>query len=99
MIDRNAIIVIIVYENGECREYHLTGRVGQTIHALVMAGRQGVTALEMSSWALRLGAYIHTLRHRYQLVIHTVMEPHEGGMHARYVLESPVTIARLEMQD
>ena len=65
-------------------------QVGRTLAALVFAGGKGVTALEMSSWAYRLGAYIHRLRHDYGLDIETFHEPHDGGWHGRYVLHTPV---------
>lgn len=70
----------------------LNNRLGQTIRALVEKGTLGITALEMSNWALRLGAYIHILRHEYGLAILTVMEPHEDGKHGRYILQSNVTL-------
>lgn len=70
----------------------LNNRLGQTIRALVEKGALGITALEMSNWALRLGAYIHILRHEHGLAILTVMEPHEDGKHGRYILQSNVTL-------
>ena len=60
--------------------------------ALINAGCCGVTALELSGWAYRLGAYVHTLRHGYGLEIETLREPHDGGWHARYVLHTPCEI-------
>ncbi len=60
--------------------------------ALINAGSKGVTALELSSWAYRLGAYVHTLRHNYGLAIETLREPHDGGWHGRYVLHTPCQI-------
>jgi hypothetical protein len=69
------------------------GQVAKALAALVRAGAVGVTALEMSSWAYRLGAYVHTLRREFGLAIETVREPHDWGWHARYVLHSPVVIA------
>jgi hypothetical protein len=71
----------------------LTGQVAKALAALVRAGAAGVTALEVSSWAYRLGAYVHTLRREFGLAIETVREPHEGGWHGRYVLHSPVVLA------
>ena len=71
----------------------VTGQVAKALAALVHSGAAGVTALEMSSWAYRLGAYVHTLRRDCGLAIETVREPHEGGWHGRYVLHSPVVIA------
>jgi hypothetical protein len=64
----------------------------RALAALIGAGSQGVTALELSSWAYRLGAYVHTLRHDYGLAIETLREPHDGGWHGRYVLHTPCQI-------
>ena len=72
--------------------FTVSGQVAKALAALLSAGAAGVTALEVNSWAYRLGAYVHTLRHRYGLVIETVRELHEGGWHGRYVLRSPVSI-------
>ena len=71
----------------------VTGQVAKALAALVHSGAAGVTALEVSSWAYRLGAYVHTLRREFGLAIETVREPHDWGWHARYVLHSPVVIA------
>ncbi|WP_411290783.1 hypothetical protein [Sphingorhabdus sp.] len=64
----------------------------RALAALISAGSKGVTALELSSWAYRLGAYVHTLRHDYGLEIETLREPHDGGWHGRYVLHTPCQI-------
>ena len=64
----------------------------RALSALISAGSQGVTASELSSWAYRLGAYVHTLRHDYGLAIETLREPHDGGWHGRYVLHTPCQI-------
>jgi hypothetical protein len=64
----------------------------RALAALIKAGSKGVTALELSSWAYRLGAYVHTLRHDYGLTIETLREPHDGGWHGRYVLHTPCQI-------
>ena len=72
------------------------GRVAQTICWLCEQQGKGVTSQEMSSWALRLGAYIHILRHKHNVNIRTDDEPHEGGIHGRYVLTSPVQIIKIE---
>ena len=72
--------------------FTVSGQVAKALAALLSAGAAGVTALEVNSWAYRLGAYVHTLRHDYGLAIETVREPHEGGWHGRYVLRSPVSI-------
>lgn len=85
-----------LYQEGEEKIYCVTGRVAQTIMHLVEAGKHGITALEMSSWAFRLGAYIHRLRREYNVDIETKREPHIGGSHARYILHSPVEIQEVE---
>ena len=72
--------------------FTVSGQVAKALAALSSAGAAGVTALEVNSWAYRLGAYVHTLRHDYGLAIETQREAHEGGWHGRYVLRSPVSI-------
>lgn len=64
----------------------------RALAALIKAGSKGVTALELSSWAYRLGAYVHILRHDYGLTIETLRERHDGGWHGRYVLHTPCQI-------
>lgn len=87
------------------RDIVATGRYGQTLKALVEAGERGVTALEMSNWALRLSHYVFILRTdpRYALDIETRYEDHEvngmgPGRHGRYFLHSYVQLVsdRLE---
>ncbi|MES2119721.1 MAG: hypothetical protein V4513_03990 [Pseudomonadota bacterium] len=73
--------------------FTVAGQEAKALLALVSAGSDGRTALEVASWAYRFGAYVWKLRHRYGLAIETRRELHEGGWHARYVLASPVTIA------
>ena len=72
--------------------FAVIGQVANALVALVEQGGSGVTALEVHSWAYRLGAYVHTLRHEHGLMIETVREDHEGRWHARYRLLSPVSI-------
>lgn len=71
-------------------------RVRQTLAALIDAGPNGVTSLEISSWALRLSEYIRRLRHDYHLSITTQDEPHDiGGIkatHGRYRLVDRVEV-------
>lgn len=73
----------------------VTGQAARTLVALVKAGRKGVTALEVSGWALRLAAYVHKLK-KLGLDIEMIREPHTGkagnGWHGRYVLKTPVTV-------
>lgn len=77
---------------GPAGSFTATGQVAKALAALVAAGARGVTALEVNSWAYRLGAYVHSLRHDCGLTIETVREPHEGGWHGRYVLRCRVTL-------
>ena len=91
------------YSNGQCARkpieaigpagrFTVKGQKARTLVALVSAGGAGVTALEMSSWALRLAAYVKPLRDDFGLSIETVRELHDGGWHGRYVLHTPVSI-------
>ncbi len=70
-----------------------TGREAQTILALVDAGQRGITSLEAfkAGWAVRLGAYVFDLK-KMGVSIRTEREPHDGGNHARYVLDGKVEI-------
>lgn len=87
------------------RDIVVTGRYAQTLKALIDAGDKGTTALEISSWALRLSHYIDVLRKddRFHLNIETQLEPHEvdgmgAGRHARYFLRSRVQIVSNYME-
>jgi hypothetical protein len=95
MITQNTTVVFCRYINGERHQYLVRGRIAQTLYHLVQASERGITALEVSTWALRLAAYVCILRHDYGLDIVTLREPHEGGSHARYVLHTPVEILEL----
>jgi hypothetical protein len=68
------------------------GQVAKTLVAMVKAGNTGITALDCDTWAFRLAAYCHKLRHLIGLQIETRRERHPGGNHGRYVLLSPVVI-------
>lgn len=86
---RNAICV---HAKGPDGRFAASGQTARTLLALCEAVARGVTALDVSSWAYRMSAYVHTLR-KQGLAIATTWEPHPGGRHARYVLQSPVTLA------
>lgn len=58
--------------------------------------KQGITALDMGTWAYRLSGYIHVLRKDYNLEIETRDEPHDGGTHGRYFLQTPIEILNIE---
>jgi len=75
--------------------FTVTGQVAKALMALVEAGTRGVTALEVATWAYRMGAYVFTLRRLHGLVIETEHEPHDGGWHARYVLRSSVELVEV----
>ena len=90
------VLATILDTPSEPKTIKLSKRLAQTIRALVEKGTVGITALEMSTWALRLGAYIHILRRTYGITILTVMEPHEDGKHGRYILQSNVTLQEPE---
>lgn len=94
--DNIMIIRFEAYFNGKRREFEITGQVAKTLLYLVDSGKAGITALEVSSWAFRLAAYVHILRSKYDLEIRTDKEPHQGGYHARYVLITPVEIIGVE---
>ncbi|PCJ44843.1 MAG: hypothetical protein COA81_00865 [Alphaproteobacteria bacterium] len=74
----------------------LQGQYARTLSALVENGSKGITALELSSWALRLSHYVFILRTEYSLEVEMVREEHDGiagaGWHGRYFLHTPVTL-------
>jgi hypothetical protein len=70
----------------------VTGQEARTLLALHAAGPAGITALEISTWALRLSHYIFKLRGR-GLSIDMEREEHAGpvsGVHGRYRLQTPI---------
>jgi hypothetical protein len=80
------------------RYISLSGRMGQTMHALMCAKSQGIIPLEHPS--LRLAAYIHSLRD-VGFTIETEPEEHDGdypGLHARYRLCSTVILGHLHVE-
>ena len=77
-------------------EFSLIGQQARTLKALIEYKNQGITSLSISSWALRLSAYIHILRTKHFLNISTISEPLEGGMHGRYFLDDDVSIINEE---
>lgn len=82
-----------VFDGSGEREVTVTGnRNCQALRALVQAGQKGVTALELSTWALRLAHYCYCLRKDYGITINTEYEEHDGGFHGRYRLACRVEI-------
>lgn len=83
-------VVSIKVRHGE-RTLALSGRKAWALAALIDQGDSGVTPLEHVG--PRWSDYVFKLR-KDGLVIETVEEKHGGpfaGLHARYVLKSPVT--------
>jgi len=83
---------LAVHAIGPHGGFTVTGQTARALVALVSAGDKGITAAEVSSWALRLAAYCHDLRRKHGLSIDTIREKHAGGWHGRHVLGSPVEI-------
>ena len=83
------------YRDGTDSRFVVRGQTARTLIALINAGDQGTTALEVSTWALRLAHYVFELRTIHRLAIRCEREEHPGGWHGRYVLETPVRIAFL----
>jgi hypothetical protein len=71
--------------------FTVAGQTAKAIRALVLAGEQGVTALEVATWAFRFAAYCHCLR-KHGLDIETLREAHNGGWHGRHVLHTAVRL-------
>ena len=92
MNTRKWTVRFVFYQNGKRRECIASGRNAQTLLCLVTAGKEGITAAEISCWANRLGAYVHCLRKDYGLDIITHTQPHEGGFHGRYELLDAVEL-------
>jgi hypothetical protein len=80
----------IVLDDGAL-SFTVSGQTAKAMRALVLAGKQGVTALEVATWAYRFAAYCHCLR-KHGLDIETVREAHEGGWHGRHVLHTAVRL-------
>ena len=93
------IVHATVFEIGYSRNITLKGQTAKALLALVEAGPRGVTALEAATWAYRLAAYCHELRHKRGLTIRTDKELHPGGWHGRHVLDSDVRIEEESEED
>jgi hypothetical protein len=74
--------------------HRVEGQEARTLLALHDALATGITALEISSWALRLAHYVFKLRGR-GLLIDMVREEHDGpvpGRHGRYFLRTGIRL-------
>lgn len=86
----------VTFKTSDSVEHAVRGRQAQAICWLYERQGRGVTSQEMSSWALRLSAYVFILKHEHNVNIRTDREPHKGGSHGRYVLVSQVDILKVE---
>ncbi|MEQ9519592.1 MAG: hypothetical protein RLN89_09150 [Parvibaculum sp.] len=80
--------------------FTLTGRNAWALQELIDAGVEGCTPITHPG--PRWSAYVHNLRHVYELQIETLHEPHKGefpGLHARYVLRTPVRLVTRPLND
>ena len=88
--------LVVAYERADGTRGTAIGRYGDTLRALVVAGKRGVTPLERP--APRWSHYVHILRREHDLAIETVTEPHGGdfpGTHGRYVLREEIQLLNL----
>ena len=79
--------------------HEVEGQEARCLRALHEAGSQGVTSLEISTWALRTSHYVYKLR-KLGLAIDMEREKHGGvapGHHGRYRLLTGIQILT-EMQ-
>jgi hypothetical protein len=81
----------VVRDDNGAPPFIVQGQTAKAIRALVLAGKQGVTAQEVAGWAYRFAAYCHELR-KQGLDIETIREAHEGGWHGRHVLHTAVRL-------
>lgn len=77
---------------GPLGDFIVVGQTAKALLTLIRAGGTGITALEVGTWAFRLAAYVHVLRHQFGLNICMEHEAHVGGWHGRYMLRSAVTL-------
>jgi hypothetical protein len=88
---------VIHWSTGVTQQLTLAGQTARTLETLIQAGPDGITALEVSSWAMRLAVYIGQLRHDHSLVIDMLRESHSSeysqGKHGRYFLKTKVLVS------
>ena len=83
---------VVTLPDGEVKT--IKGRQAQALKALYEAGRRGINAAQMSSWALRLAHYVYGLR-GHGFVIETHRIEFDGGWYGHYVLKTK--IAKLDV--
>lgn len=92
MTKQKPTLTVAVSENGGERTIKVVGQFARTLDALITAGQTGTTALEISTWALRLSHYVFILRKDYGLLIEMKREAHATGEHGRYFLRSDLRV-------
>jgi hypothetical protein len=83
----------------DSRNIEVTGRMAQTLRALVSAGSAGIAIAKLPKWATRLDHYVFELRTKHKIDIETIEKKNlddHPGRNWRYVLHSNV---RLESYD
>lgn len=85
----------VAFENQFFECYEINGRIAQALLYLVN-NPGGVTGFELTGWFFRLAARIHDLRKKYNLDIVAKDAYHDGAVHARYFLNTPVRIIKVE---
>ena len=98
VLPQTATIIVKTEKPEGQKTYAIKGRPAQTLLCLYKAGKQGVTAEELSSWALRLASYIFKLKNNYGIEIQTTREPNSNGIgyHGRYRLLTQIISLELE---
>ena len=98
MIKRSSV-TFTVTQGETSGTFVCAGQTARCLLALVAAGDRGITALEVSNWALRLSAYVFELRNRFGLEVAMEREAHDGlcgpGWHGRYRLLSSVELVEV----
>jgi hypothetical protein len=80
---------------------NVVGQEARTLAALIAAGPSGVTAQDLSSWALRLAHYIMQIKRR-GVAIEMSRELHGGnapGWHGLYTLKCQIEVIETNMTD
>lgn len=81
----------ITRTDGTSHDIVVTGRLHWALWHLMKEGQRGCTPIDHPG--PRWSAYVHVLRHEYQVEIETIHEKHGApfeGTHARYVARSKI---------
>lgn len=77
------------------RRIAVRGQNARALLCLLKAGERGITSRDAFEWAHWFPSYVYDLRKAHRLRIESIIESHEGGKHARYILRSRVTIIQI----